>query len=597
MKHKSGFALISAMMFLGLILAVMAAFFLITNIEFATNRSAKNSATGFYTSEAGLNIRADQIRAVFVGYNRPTGSSPSDIDPCEGANQGTGDFVCTEYPFGKHSAQTYIKEAVGNPIITTIPAGERYQYLNAQEYRYSVNSVAKGVDEKVEAMLELRFKSRLVPLFQFMAFFDKDLEILPGPNMTLNGPVHTNGDLYMESGALLTVQGQLTTAGALYRGRKNVNTCIANSVAVFNPLTATQLIPSCSTRYQVQPDQVNAWNGMIQLGVPAVTVPEVDSIDPVAGRIYWDRADLRLGLKLNGSNLPDTSHASTAVEVLNADGSYNASATTALTSCSGAISGRVANNTNTFYNNREGRFIRMLDLDVQGLLNCLHSSSWFGTGKAISDNSDGGLVVHLSVGGPSSAAAASGYGVRLKNAQTLASTIGGAPAIRGLTIVSDQGCYVQGNYNSTNKKPSALMCDTFNVLSGALTDASTTGALSGRTPTNTTIYSAVLAGTDTTGGVEGIGGQGGAYNGGLENYPRFHENWNGNRTVTYAGSFVSLGRPRHNNGAWIYGGTNYTAPIRAWSYDTMFNDAANLPPLTPRFVYLRQELFVRQFEQ
>jgi hypothetical protein len=29
--------------------------------------------------------------------------------------------------------------------------------------------------------------------------------------------------------------------------------------------------------------------------------------------------------------------------------------------------------------------------------------------------------------------------------------------------------------------------------------------------------------------------------------------------------------------------------------ETNLNDAANLPPLSPRFVYLLQELFVRQF--
>lgn len=597
MARNNGFALISAMMFVALLLSIMTAFYLITNIEFATNRSAKNSATGFFTSEAGLNIRADLIRAIFVGYNRPSGTSPTTTNPCVGTNIGTGDFICREYSFGKHQARTYVSEAAGNPIITTIPAGERYQYLSAQEYRYSVNSAARGVDQKVEAMLELRFKSRLVPLFQFMAFYDKDLEILPGPNMTLNGPVHTNGDLYLESGALLTVQGQLTTAGRLYRGRKNDNSCISNSVAVFNPGTATQLIPSCSNRYQVTSSQVTGWNGMIQIGVPAVTVPDVGSIDPSAGRIYWDRADLRLVLRLNGSNNPDTTNASTAVEVRNADNSVNTAATTALTACTGSIGGRVATNTNTFYSNREGRFIRMLDVDMGALFNCLQSTSWFSSGKLLSDNTDGGLVFHFSVSGPNSAAAQSGYGVRLRNATSLRSTNAGAPTIRGLTVVTDQAAYTYGPYNSTNKRPAAILCDAFNPLSGAFTDASSSGALSGRTPTDTTVNAAIMAGTDTTGGVEGIGGQGGAYNGGLENYPRFHENWNGNRTFTYAGSFVSLGRPRHNNGAWVYGGTQYTAPIRTWSYDTMFNDAANLPPLSPRFVYLRQELFVRQFEQ
>ena len=35
---------------------------------------------------------------------------------------------------------------------------------------------------------------------------------------------------------------------------------------------------------------------------------------------------------------------------------------------------------------------------------------------------------------------------------------------------------------------------------------------------------------------------------------------------------------------------------RNWGYDTRFNDAAQLPPLSPRFVYLSQTLFVREYE-
>ena len=98
------------------------------------------------------------------------------------------------------------------------------------------------------------------------------------------------------------------------------------------------------------------------------------------------------------------------------------------------------------------------------------------------------------------------------------------------------------------------------------------------------------------GAAEGAGGQDqGSYNGGLENYPRFHEKWSG-KTLTYRGSFVSLYEPLHVDGAWVYGGMQYKAPSRDWGYDTDFDDAANLPPLSPRFVYLKQELFVRQFE-
>jgi hypothetical protein len=243
---------------------------------------------------------------------------------------------------------------------------------------------------------------------------------------------------------------------------------------------------------------------------------------------------------------------------------------------------------------------------MRALLDCIHNNNLFGTGvgpynasqKKLSDDTEGGIVFHTSIFGPNSAAAANSYGVRVRNATQLQSTVGGAPVVKGISIISDQAMYLQGNFNLTAKIPAAVMVDSLNILSANWSnDASSTASLGSRTPTATTINSAFVSGTDTTGGNEGAGGFNGAYNGGLENYPRFHENWNGNVTLTYRGSFVSLGRPRRVNGAWQFGAPDYTAPIRNWNYDTAFNDAAYLPPITPRFVYLRQELFVRDFEK
>jgi hypothetical protein len=223
----------------------------------------------------------------------------------------------------------------------------------------------------------------------------------------------------------------------------------------------------------------------------------------------------------------------------------------------------------------------------------LHNTNWFSSGKRLDDTTDGGLVFHLTVRGPNSLGI-NRYGIRIKNADSIRSSVGGAPVPRGFTVVSDQAAYTQGHFNRTNKIPAAVMADSLNVLSSGWNDANASAGLGSRIAASTTINSAFLAGTDTTGGVEGVGGQSGAYNGGLENYPRFHEDWSG-RVMTYRGSFVSLGRPRRVNGAW--GSQSYSPPNRDWNYDTSFNNAANLPPITPRFVYLKQELFVRDFEQ
>ena len=614
-NREDGFALIAVLMLIAIMTAILGAYVAITKIELATARSSQDTASGFYAAEGGLNVRAAQIRDSFVGYNIPSGSSPSDTNPCEGANNGSGLFGCSTNSISNRNVSTYVKDhqAGANPSMIKIPQGELFQNLWAQEYRYTASSIAKGRDGKTEALLQLRFKSRLVPLFQFAAFFNKDLEILPGPNMLLTGPVHANGDLYLNSENTLSMNSQVSASGTIYRGRKNTSAC-NGTVRAMDPASYRTLVSGCSSRVATTNAMLTPYNGMLKQRVESVTVPEPSALDSAPGALYWDRADLRIVLNLNASSNLDTSASSHPIRVYNQNNTINQTQTNQLNGCSGGIrwtppsssaSNRVVGSSYAFRNIRENnKTIRMLDVDMLGLFACLHTTNWLGTGRSLNDSTDGGLVLHFTVRGPNQNSAANEYGVRLANGEELKGP-SGAPAIRGVTVVTDQAVFVTGHYNRLNKKPASVLADSFNVLSHSWYDAGTrsftdnlsTQALGNRTPADTTHNIAVLAGSDTTANIEGSGGQNhDQYSGGLENFPRFHENWNGNRTYTYRGSWVSLNRPRHVNGDWGQGNV-YSAPARNWDYDTSFNNAANLPPLSPRFVYLKQELFVRDFER
>lgn len=283
-----------------------------------------------------------------------------------------------------------------------------------------------------------------------------------------------------------------------------------------------------------------------------------------------------------------------------------------------------------FYNRREGKWIYMLNVNMRALIDWNEFNG--GPLFAPNDSSDGGLVIFLSVQGPSSLAAANNYGVRIFDSADL-NTRGGsfpwpAPADpTGLTVVSDQAIYIQGNYNHVQKYPAAIIGDAINVLSqgwevpaaGPIPNdrKSMSGSLATR---------AVPAADGTTGSgagcgvggcanfttatalgvnaafISGIGpapGGNGVYNGGLENYPRFHESWTGRR-LNYLGSFVSLGLPQHQNNNWACGSGGpcniYDPPDRFWDYDTAFNNVAWLPPLTPRVTYVEQRLYTRFYK-
>jgi hypothetical protein len=716
---------------------------LVARVDTNSTKSSGNSAAGFYAAEAGLNLRAKEIRTKFTGYNVPIGISPSITDPltppCQSGNQGDGDFACNnsltiqDYLYPNDSTKrinvsTYVIDqnivnGVSKPTSINIGPNEPFAGLNAQEYRYDVASTAYDRANNPTAFLGIRFKSRLVPLFQFFAFYENDLDITRPATLTINGPIHTNGNLYINAANDVTINGQLSSAGRMYRGEKDPSqTCNHSSSGKvrIKDAVGNLLEMACSgsprgeittpettnaNRVYVGGAYVNNWGGQIRPSIARLTLPSTSLTDaklPDSNNTYetWNKADLRIALRLTN----DSAESPVSIEVVNADKSTNAAATATLNSStclptSTTLAGTsytansnsitVANGTNftdgdalriasssfedsdenlitkavntftlkrplgkqgianvsgvtvqkaivwsskTFFNYREktldttadtttaglklkGRLIRMLNVDVQGVMNCASALM----GKSLGDSTEGGLVWHFTVLGPKSDVdvtkttpdAPNSYGIRLYNGAKLGSSVAGSPEIKGLTIASDQAMYIRGDYNSISKKPAAIMADSINVLSNSsplddsytctgynaiynasdCPDANTT-AVAGRIASNTTtINAAFLAGVDVTGNVAGEN------SGGLNNYPRLHENWSG-KTFTYRGSMVSLGKARRVNGQFGDVGDTwniYFAPTRAWSYETDFDNASNLPPLTPRFVYLRQERFSRDF--
>lgn len=271
-----------------------------------------------------------------------------------------------------------------------------------------------------------------------------------------------------------------------------------------------------------------------------------------------------------------------------------------------------------FYNQRENRWMLLLNINVRDLIlwNSQNGQPFF----ASNDSSEGGLVIFATVDGPSSNLASNNYGVRVFGSADFPSPplpggIGVSADPTGITVATDQAMYVLGDFNrgtaagGVPRQPASLIGDSINVLSqrywrnaAACVDFNCRDGQSvlplanaNRLAQTTWINAAFLGGVDTTplnGGVA-------SYNGGLENYPRMHEDWGGGSALNYQGSFVSLGVPEHVNGAWCGTGAAcniYNPPTRNWNFDPGFNNAANLPPLTPRFVYVQQVLFTEDFK-
>jgi len=303
-----------------------------------------------------------------------------------------------------------------------------------------------------------------------------------------------------------------------------------------------------------------------------------------------------------------------------------------------------------FYNWREQKWVMMLNVNIRALIdwNEAHSGSLF----PIDDTSDGGLVFFLSVQAADSTTTppptTRRYGVRIFDSANLNTRGNTFPRPNpadptGLTVVSDQAIHIQGNYNYypsmtlATKLPAAVMGDTMNILSqswevpvlaGANTLATARHYNNDRKTPQARVPARVMPlvdgyfvkdfgllcasgpctnlNTATTFGINAAFlanttlSQPGVYGGGLENYPRFFESWNpsaGQQTLNYAGSFVSLGSPQFETGAFQGAGSIvYDPPTPVWDYDASFNNVKLLPPLTPMADLLQQRVFTRFYQ-
>jgi hypothetical protein len=403
---------------------------------------------------------------------------------------------------------------------------ERNYHLIATATHTTYNDVSATVNQIATRIL--------TPTFQHAVFYADDLEMLPGPDMTLSGRVHSNSDIYIATNNTFTIDNEyLYSAGDIYNRRKDSATAMNGDVSIKIAGSASYALmeaigdsdPLDSDRADWTNESQIRWNGTVQStvhGVTTLTAPAVGSISPTG--YYSQQADLNLthnsgggwtllsgGSSVNVGDLP----AGTIVE-------------------------------DSFYDNREDTTVTVTNIDMA----LLNASGYF----------PGNGLFYVTEENKSTSQP---NGVRLINGDTLNGD---------LTVVSDGPVYVQGDYNTNAKQPAAIICDALNLLSNSWNDANSTAGVDSRVASATTVNAAFISGIVATVGSD--------YSGGLENYPRLHENWSG-KTLYIRGSFVELWESLVARGEWQYGSPVYKAPGRNWDYDTDFNDPNNLPPFTP----------------
>ncbi len=449
------------------------------------------------------------------------------------------------------------------------------------------SEVRDPIDNSAAAIVTAKAQS--IPIFQFGVFYEKDLEITNGPPLDFEGWVHSNGNIYLSSNNAW-YREVITTPNKVFHDRKDFHN-ILNGVFI-NDAVGTEVPLDFDSRSHPTPagfmtESHAKFDDRLKTGaygVDTLRVPLPNGFPPaeiVAPRRVTDgaierrakfswKADWAITIDLAGLNNPADNLCAVLASIR--DGGEQVP--------SGIDCDTIFRFTwDAWFEGREKRYVDVLNIDLQQLFN------WVGGNPSRMTQ-----ILHVTFTG-------TGYDPKGDGNFPVVRLVNGDQIGNPFTFSTDYPLYVQGHYNRTNWKPSALTGDAITMLSNAwndaqhqcttytpaaLTPATICGGFVQRPAAATQVWAAVLAGHTPTPCDHELpgcpGGYADFYGGGVENFPRFLENWSG-VTLTYRGSLVSLHFSAKAVGTW--NGTYYTPPTRDWRFETRFHDPANLPPGTP----------------
>ncbi len=446
MKHtklrtERGVAALIALLMMGMLLLIGLAALTTSDDEVTIAGNELQEMRAFYAAEAGL----ERATSILQTYYDSTGAPPS-VMP-----QGEEDLNDCEVAYA----------VLDGGAIELRPLSQgSLSGLNAQVKSFTANSIGVSAADRSKVEMSVRFESALVPIFQFAVFYGNDLEIAPGPDMSLIGRVHSNGNLYVQANSSLSMDSYVTASGDIIHGRKGPGSVSSGDV----------LIKDAHGNYVTMKDgsgwldaddghwydsSVGRWGGRVQdasYGQQELNLPLSASDDP---HKLVERADSNPD---SYENLAGLIIKDGTVMQQQGDGSWM-DVTAAM-----VADGTITYTSDQFYDQREGEWVDCTELNIEKMYDNgyapLNGVAYF------TDEPSGGNWPAL----------------RLTDGDELDA---------GLTIASENPMYTLGNFNSTNKKPAALMADAVSFLSNNWEannyDTKSTASKSDRLASNTTV--------------------------------------------------------------------------------------------------------------
>ena len=202
-NSERGIATIIAILMVGMLTLIGLAALSNSDDEVSIAGNELQELRAFYAAEAGLETAAAGLQQQYESTGLPPTVMPIGFDSLNDCRV------------------TYITVDNGAAEQRTLSLGT-LAGLHALVKSYSMTSVALSHIERSRVMIEQSFETALVPIFQFAVFYNQDLEMHPGPDMTLVGRVHSNGDLWVHPLNDLKMDSYVTAHGRMIHGDKKL---------------------------------------------------------------------------------------------------------------------------------------------------------------------------------------------------------------------------------------------------------------------------------------------------------------------------------------------------------------------------------------
>ncbi|HEX7900619.1 MAG TPA: hypothetical protein VF950_22840 [Planctomycetota bacterium] len=645
-SSQRGFSLATTLVLVTLVGGIASALIILSNNQMSVDQKTRDKVRATYIAEAGVEYLAHVLRRAHAdnrNLTMPTASSGETITvdgnvlECRDYKSA---FTLSDGSIGLSPAEPPVPDGVAEAIFTEIQidnqriqlSGERFlekpppvpsdpnydplerqtttiMYSLIAELRYqprtqlSTDSVDQSLRRTTLTSLGrvvrvMEFK--ITPIFDKFAFWDGDLEILPGPKAIFNGRIHTNKNLYIGAGGGLDINTDYIRAnGDMYRHRlDNPSGSAWAEVTIRDPYADPyaaqgQLGPDSSKwvwdpKYESKNDYNTSWdmdaNWLSNVADPALAGKIKNNDNESSQKLQLQPPAKETSIDVNGFYHENADIVIVDTKVYQRQGSDLVDITSTLPA------GTVADG--SVFDARE---------DANGDPNAS------GNGTAVPTTVIDMGKLQTGSGFPANGViyayrtktkAASGgdprviEGVQLVNGKTLAND---------LTFVTNGPVYVQGDYNvdipadasagtpANPRKGAAIMGDAVNLLSNGW-DGSKTKSSSPPAAKETTYNFALVTGNTPTDLDQKY-----KYSGGLENLPRFHENWGGVK-CNYQGALMCLWKSTIATGRWGKDKV-YSPPNRNWDFDARFGDpdATAKPPMFPQTVSIDRTTYVEGY--